>query len=263
VHRVVLASIAALAPLAMATGAWAQGRSGEADGGSARHEWSAATGLRVEQWMAPRGGGLALDARLVLPEMVRGQLSVETFAWERLDVMDSAATDHTVYQVLGVRRWLGRKSAAVFAGAHLMSFAVHARGFTPWIGFRLGQPGAGPSVVAEARLTGLGAVGWRGGGFDTGEVSVRMSGPRLGPVRLGGRGRVRSLAEVQRDATAAAGVETSFRGRPVFVGLGLEALEQSQTEIDDLMMESQTVRTSAAVLLQLEIDMALPRSLTE
>ncbi len=236
-------------------------------------DWRAATGLRVEQWIAPRGSGMGLDVRLTLPEMEHGRFSVETFSWERLDVMEEELDpeDATTYQVLGLRRWFGSARAGVFAGAHVMSFAGHARGFTPWFGFRLGRITGGPVLAAEVRLLGLGIVGWRGGAVDTGELAVRVAGPRVGRFRLGGRGRLRSVSEVQRDATMSAGIETIWRGRPFFVGLGLERLERlapaaATAPVDPeamMMMETTAPRPTSAIVMQIEVDMDLPRSIGE
>lgn len=234
-------------------------------------EWRAATGLRVEQWIAPRGGGMGLDVRLTLPEMEHGDWAVETFSWERLDVMgEELDTDEgTTYQVLGLRRWFGSARARVFGGVHVMSFAGDARGFTPWFGFRLGRATGGPVLAAEVRLLGMGIVGWRGGTVDTGEIAVRMAGPAVGPrFRLGGRGRLRSVANLQRDATASAGIEASWRGRPLYVGLGLERLERAPEPVpvdhDAMMMtEDTSPRPTSAIILQVEVDMDLPRSIGE
>jgi hypothetical protein len=233
-------------------------------------DWRAATGLRVEQWITPRGGGMGLDVRLTLPEMQHGPWSVETFSWERLDVMgeDLDPDDGTLYQVLGLRRWFGSSRAGVFAGAHVMSFAGSARGFTPWFGFRLGRATGGPLLAAEVRLLGMGIVGWRGGAIDTGELAVRVAGPRVGRFRLGGRARLRSVSEVQRDATMSAGIETMWRGRPLFVGLGLERLQRAPdpTPVDPeamMMMEGTAPRPTSAIVMQIEVDMDLPRSIAE
>lgn len=269
-----LAALAAMAGTARGQAAeQAPGAPGAAPG------WRAASGLKAEQWIAPRGGGMGLDVRLTLPEMERGRYSVETFSWERLDVMEEELepTEATVYQVLGVRRWFGGEAAGVFAGAHVMSFAGHARGFTPWFGFRLGPASGGPALAADVRLLGLGVVGWRGGGVDSGEIAVRLTGPRIGRFRLGGRGRLRSVVDVQREATMSAGIETPWRGRPLFVGLGLVALERAAPgapagpEATALMTaaapagvaDSAAPRPTSAILLQLEVDMDLPRSLAE
>jgi hypothetical protein len=254
-----------------------------AAGGSARAEgpeqggpageptrWTAATGLRVEQWIAPRGGALGLDVRLSLPEMEHGLFSVETFSWERLDVMeeDLGPDEGTTYQVLGLRRWFGGERARVFAGAHVMSFAGDPRGFTPWFGFRLGQASGGPALAAEVRLLGLGVVGWRGGAVETGELAVKVTGPRVGRLRLGGRARLRSVAEVQRDATMAAGIEMEWRDRPLFVGLGLQRLHRTAgtgpVDPETMMtMDADPPRPTSSIMMQLEVDMDLPRSITE
>jgi len=269
--RFLLASWSLLAVLA-AAGA-ARGEGPEQGGpGSEPTEWRAATGLRVEQWIAPRGGGMGLDVRLTLPEMEHGAWAVETFSWERLDVMgeDLDPEEGTTYQVLGLRRWFGSARARVFAGAHVMSYAGDARGFTPWFGFRLGQATGGPVLAAEVRLLGMGIVGWRGGAVDTGEIAVRVAGPEIGRFRLGGRSRLRSVAEVQRDATISDGIETSWRGRPLFVGLGLERLERAAdpvpADLDAMMMmetNSNLPRPTSAIILQVEVDMDLPRSIAE
>ena len=270
--RLVLAASSALAVLAVGESARADGpEDGSAPGASP--EWRAATGLRVEQWIFPRGGGMGFDVRLTLPEMERGRFSVETFSWERLDVMEEELDPDagTAYQVLGVRRWFGGARAGVFAGAHVMSVAAgHANGFTPWFGFRVGRPHGGPALAAEVRLLGFGVVGWRGGAIDTGDVSLRVAGPRVGGFRLGGRARLRSVAEVQRDATMSAGIETRWRGRPVYLGFGLETLERAApaapADPDIMMMtsmDSGSPRPTSAVVMQLEVDMDLPRSLAE
>ena len=264
--RFALASGCLFAVVAAAGGAQAEGpeRSSEPT------EWQQATGLRVEQWIAPRGGGMGLDVRLTLPEMEHGDWSVETFSWERLDVMGEEldTEEGTTYQVLGLRRWFGGSRARVFAGAHVMSFAGDARGFTPWFGFRLGLATDGPALAAEVRLLGMGIVGWRGGTVDTGEIAIRAAGPAVGRFRLGGRGRLRSVANLQRDATMSAGIEASWRGRPLYVGLGLERLERAPDPVpvdpDAMMMtEDTSPRPTSALILQLEVDMDLPRSIGE
>lgn len=270
--RLALAASSALAFLAVEGGARANGPEEGEGGRGAGGEWRAATGLRVEQWIFPRGGGMGFDVRLTLPEMERGRFSVETFSWERLDVMEEELDPDagTVYQVLGVRRWFGGARGGVFAGAHVMSVAAgHAHGFTPWFGFRLGRASGGPALAAEVRLLGLGVVGWRGGAIDTGELAVRVAGPRVGRFRIGGRARLRSVAEVQRDATMSAGIETAWRGRPLFLGLGIETLERaaSTAPVDPdmmmMMMDSSSPRPTSAIVMQLEVDMDLPRSLAE
>jgi hypothetical protein len=264
--RRALASFSLVAVVAAAGAARAEGpeRSSEPT------QWQAATGLRVEQWIAPRGGGMGLDVRLTLPEMAHGDWSVETFSWERLDVMGEEldSDEGTTYQVLGLRRWFGSSRARVFAGAHVMSFAGDARGFTPWFGFRLGRATGGPVLAAEVRLLGMGIVGWRGGTVDTGEVAVRATGPAVGRFRLGGRGRLRSVAALQRDATLSAGIEASWRGRPLYLGLGLERLERAADPVPVdpevmMMAESSSPRPTSAVILQVEVDMDLPRSIGE
>ena len=268
--RFLLASGSLVAVLAAAGAARAEGPEQGAPG-SEPTEWRAATGLRVEQWIAPRGGGMGLDVRLTLPEMEHGAWAVETFSWERLDVMgeDLDPEEGTTYQVLGLRRWFGSSGARVFAGAHVMSYAGDARGFTPWFGFRLGQATSGPVLAAEVRLLGMGIVGWRGGAVDSGEIAVRVAGPAIGRFRLGGRGRLRSVADVQRDATTSAGIETSWRGRPLFLGLGLERLERAADPVPVdpdamLMMESSSGSPpTSAIILQVEVDMDLPRSIAE
>jgi len=273
--RLAVASASAIAVLAIAGGARAQAPEQGSGAGSAPG-WRAATGLKVEQWIAPRGGGMGLDVRLTLPEMEHDLFSVETFSWERLDVMEEELDPDaaTVYQVLGVRHWFGGAQAGVFAGAHVMSYAAgDARGLTPWFGFRLGRAGGGPHLDGEVRLLGLGVVGWRGGAVDTGELAVRVGGPRVGRFRLGGRGRLRSVGEVQREATISAGIETPWRGRPIFVGLGVERLERAAESapaaVDPEMMmmmttsESAAPRPTSAIMLQLEVDMELPRSLAD
>jgi hypothetical protein len=149
-----------------------------------------------------------------------------------------------------------------------MSFAGDPRGFTPWFGFRLGQASGGPALAAEVRLLGLGVVGWRGGAVETGELAVKVTGPRVGRLRLGGRARLRSVAEVQRDATMAAGIEMEWRDRPLFVGLGLQRLQRTAgTEPVDpetmMTMDSDPPRPTSSIMMQLEVDMDLPRSITE
>jgi hypothetical protein len=264
---------------ALAGSAWGQAAEQNPDAPAAAPGWRAASGLRAEQWIAPRGGGMGLDVRLTLPEMERGRFGVETFSWERLDVMEEELDpdEGTVYQVLGVRRWFGGERAGVFAGAHVMSFAGgDARGFTPWFGFRIGAATGGPSLAADVRLLGLGVVGWRGGGVDSGEVALRVTGPRVGRFRLGGRGRLRSVVDVQREATMSAGIETPWRGRPLFLGLGFVTLERAAASapadpepMATSMMaitgtsDSAAPRPTSAILLQLEVDMDLPRSLAE
>jgi hypothetical protein len=216
---------------------------------------------------------MGLDVRLTLPEMEHGAYAVETFSWERLDVMEEELDPDagTVYQVLGLRRWFGGETAGVFAGAHVMSYAAGtARGFTPWFGFRLGRASGGPHLAAEVRLVGLGVVGWRGGGVQSGEMAVRFAGPRVGRFRLGGRGRLRSVEAVQRDATISAGIETIWRGRPLFLGLGVDTLERAPSgapadpELMMMMMETPAApRPTSAIMVQLEVDMELPRSIAE
>lgn len=271
--RVLLAAVAIAVLAAGPRGARADGPEGEGPGaGAGTPDWRAATGLRVEQWIAPRSGGMGLDVRLTLPEMEHAGFAVETFSWERLDVMEEDLDPDagTVYQVLGVRRWFGGARAGVFAGAHVMTFADGPRGFTPWFGFRLGRSSGGPMLAAEVRLLGMGVIGWRGGGVDSGELGVRMTGPSLGRFRLGSRGRLRSVHDVQRDATISAGIETLWRGRPLFVGLGVETLERAPatpapTDPEIMLMETaaSAPRPTSAVMLQVEVDMDLPRSLAE
>lgn len=271
--RLALVSSSVLALLAAAGPARAEGPEEGGPPGEPT-DWRAATGLRVEQWIFPRGSGMGLDVRLTLPEMEHGRFSVETFSWERLDVMEEELDPDaaTTYQVLGLRRWIGGARAAAFAGVHVMSFARHARGFTPWFGFRLGRASGGPALAAEVRLLGLGIVGWRGGAVDTGELAVRAAGPAIGRFRLGGRARLRSVAEVQRDATISAGIETSWRGRPLFIGLGLERLERLEPAaapvepaMSLLAMEETGAapQPTSAIVVQLEVDMDLPRSIAE
>jgi hypothetical protein len=268
--RAVLASATVIA---LAAGSARADGPGEGPGsGASNPDWRAATGLRAEQWMAPRSGGMGLDVRLTLPEMEHASFAVETFSWERLDVMEEDLDPDagTVYQVLGLRRWFGGPRAAVFAGAHVMTYADGPRGFTPWFGFRLGRAQGGPTLAAEVRLTGMGVIGWRGGGIDSGELGVKATGPSLGRFRLGGRARLRSVHEVQRDATISAGIETTWRDRPLFVGLGLQTLERTPPDSappDPQLMMMETAdsapRPTSALMLQLEVDMDLPRSIAE
>lgn len=269
--RVLLASAAAVA---LAAGpARAEEPEHDRPGGAlGAPGWRAATGLRVEQWIAPRSGGMGLDVRLTLPEMEHAGFAVETFSWERLDVMEEDLDPDagTVYQVLGLRRWFGGARAGVFAGAHVMTYADGPRGFTPWFGFRLGPASGGPMLAAEVRLLGMGVIGWRGGGIESGEIGVRVSGPSLGRFRLGGRGRLRSVHDVQRDANMSAGIETVWRGRPFFVGLGVTTLERAPApeappDPEVMLMETAASgpRPISAIMLQLEVDMDLPRSLAE
>ncbi len=269
--RVALASIAAIT-FAAGT-ARADGPEETPGGGATTPDWRAATGLRMEQWMTPRSGGMGLDVRLTLPEMEHAGFAVETFSWERLDVMEEDLDPDagTVYQVLGVRRWFGSARAGVFAGAHVMTFADGPRGFTPWFGFRLGRAQGGPMLAAEVRLLGMGVIGWRGGGIESGELGVRVTGPSVGRFRIGGRGRLRSVHEVQRDAAISAGIETTWRGRPLFVGLGVDTLERtppaSAAPDPEMMMMMDSAdaapRPTSALMLQIEVDMDLPRSLAE
>ena len=269
--RVVLASAAAIALASGPGPARADGQDEDPSPADGTHGWRAATGLRMEQWIAPRSGGMGLDVRLTLPEMEHARFAVETFSWERLDVMEEDLDPDagTVYQVLGVRRWFGGAAASVFAGAHVMTFADGPRGFTPWFGFRLGRDG-GPMLAAEVRLLGMGVIGWRGGGIESGDLGVRLTGPTVGRFRLGGRGRLRSVHDVQRDAMISAGIETTWRGRPLFLGLGLETLERAPAEAPPadpelMMMETAAAaqRPTSALMLHLEVDMDLPRSLAE
>ena len=245
--------------------------------------WRATTGLRIDQQATPQNGALALGVRLTLPEMSRGALAVETFRWERLDVMEDQTAlgtdDGTTYQVLGLRRrfdgaWLG-----AFVGAHVMSWSDgEARGFTPWFGARVGRAD-GLRLEADARLLGVAALDpIEEAGVDDADLTVRASGLPLPHPRwrLGARGRLRDLGRSggrRRDANAAVGVELLRGGRPIFIGLGVQRHQDvaAPAPQPDVALQSSlataepdaapSVTTSTTILLQVEVDMVLPGSL--
>jgi hypothetical protein len=244
--------------------------------------WRAVTGLRIDQEATPRNGGLALGVRLTLPEMARGALSVETFRWERLDVTEDQSAlgedDGTTYQVVGLRRRFEGTYLGAFTGAHVMSWSDgEARGFTPWFGARLG-PADGTHLEADARLLGVAALDPRAGaGVGDHDVTLRAASlpfphPRW---RLGARARLRDLGKDggrRRDTSAALGVELFRGGRPIFVGLGVQRHQVTSAAPPDAMVQAAGVMPTAValepdttidttVLLQVEVDMALPTSL--
>lgn len=247
---------------------------GEDDAGG----WRASTGLRLEQWATPRGDSIGIDFRLALPEMSRGSIGVETFTWERVDVTQDHGTsdEGTVYQLGGVRKHFGGELAGVFLGAHVMSWSGGARGFTPWLGLRVGREG-GLSLTADARMLGLGVIGRHTERpLENADLTVRLNGPRIRWARIAGRGRLRDVTHDdlrQRDASGSLGVEVHRKGRPIFVGLGVQQLlidERGRTPDDRIMillpedMQPATPgRPRATIMLHVEVDMEMPRSLTD
>ena len=244
--------------------------------------WRATTGLRIDQQATPKGESLALGVRLTLPEMSRGALSVETFRWERLDVTEDRSAlgedDGTIYQVLGLRRRFDGTHVGAFVGAHVMSWSDgEARGFTPWFGARLGRED-GARLEADARLLGVAALDpIPEAGVGDADVTLRASGLPLPRWHLGARARLRDLGHDggrRRDATAALGVELVRGGRPMFIGLGVQRHQDVPAPGSDYVIQSAStaivpaptpeddgVTTSTTVLLQIEVDMALPSSL--
>ncbi|HUS67140.1 MAG TPA: hypothetical protein VMZ28_21530 [Kofleriaceae bacterium] len=244
--------------------------------------WRATTGLRIDQQATPKGESLALGVRLTLPEMSRGALSVETFRWERLDVTEDRSAlgedDGTTYQVLGLRRRFDGALLGAFVGAHVMSWSDgEARGFTPWFGARLGRED-GARLEADARLLGVAALDpIPEAGVGDADLTLRASGLPLPRWHLGARARLRDLGHDggrRRDATAALGVELVRGGRPIFVGLGVQRHQDVPAPGSDYVIQSAStaivpapateddgITTSTTVLLQIEVDMALPSSL--
>ena len=252
---------------------------GELDGGPGEGGpdagWHVASGLRLEQWIAPAGDHLRFDVRLHLPEMALGKhLSVATFAWERLDVAEGAGRGEsgTVYQLLGTRYRREADAYGYFVGAHVLTWSGHGRPVTPWLGLRLG-PRDGPSISAEASLLGLGPQGGELlSPLDDADIGVAIEGPRIGPCQIEARGRVRDVIQPdrhQREHTAALGVELAWGQRRVFLGVGLQHLRRAAARDPGDMPGGPAMDPpplagrieSTAVMLQIDAETPLPRSL--
>lgn len=239
--------------------------------------WRVASGLRVEQWIAPVDDHLRFDVRLALPEMAFGEhLSFATFDWERLDVAEGRSgrdESGTVYNLLGARYRRERDTYGFFVGAHLLTWSGHGRPVTPWLGVRLGRLD-GPSITAEARLLGLGPQGGELlSPLDDADISVAIEGPRLGPCQIGARGRARDVRHPdrhQREQMASLGVEFGWGRRRLFVGLGIQHQMRRAARIDDagdmpvdrMAAEPAPGRIdSTAFMLHLDAETPLPRSI--
>ena len=249
------------------------GTPGEGDAGPG---WRVASGLRLEQWIAPTGDHLRFDVRLHLPEMAFGKhLSIATLTWERLDVAEAAgrAESGTIYQLLGTRYRREADLYGYFVGAHLLTWSGHGRPVTPWLGLRVGRAD-GPSIRAEASLLGLGPQGGELlSPLDDADISVAIVGPRIGRCQIEARGRVRDVIHPdrhQREQTAALGVELGWGQRRVFVGLGIQHLRRAAASRDASEMPAGPSMDpspidgridSTAVMVQLDAETPLPRSL--
>jgi hypothetical protein len=240
--------------------------------------WRAATGLRVEQWIAPTDDHLRFNVRVTLPEVAFGdRLAFSAFAWERLDVAEGKKTrgeNGTVYQLLGARYRSDHERYGFFVGAHALTWSGHGRPVTPWLGVRLG-PVDGPSITAEARLLGLGPQGGdMTSPLDDTDVSVAIEGPRLGPVQIAARGRARDVRHPdrhQREQMASLGVEFNWGPKRLFLGLGIQhQMRRAAAQDDPTAMPPTAARMatpdidpseSTAVMLHLDAESPLPRSI--
>ena len=212
------------------------------DTGEGGAGWIAVHGPRTRQWLAPGRHGPHLTVDVALPEMALGSTQVETFRWERRDVL-AGGGDTTRYQVLGARHVHEGERAGAFVGAHLMSWAGRASVLTPWLGARLGAAD-GASLRLEARLAGLGLLGARADSPLSGAtLSLRAAAPRMGRWQPQARARwcdrgaaaadgadamssaAGAAAAPRREALLTLGVELERgRGRlrqPVFLGVGV------------------------------------------
>ena len=212
------------------------------DSGASGPRWIVVRGPRTRQWLAPGQHGPHLTVDAALPEMAFGSAQVETFRWERRDVL-AGGGDTTRYQVLGARHLREGEWAGAFVGAHLMSWAGRASLLTPWLGARVGAAD-GASLRVEARLAGLGLLGARADSPLSGAtVSLLAAAPRMGRWQAQARGHwcdrgaapgrgamspaagVAAAAAPRREALLTLGVELERgRGRmrqPVFLGLGV------------------------------------------
>jgi len=243
--------------------------------------WRPVTGLRLEQWIAPARDHLRFDVRLSLPEMGLGEhVSIETFKWERLDVAEgrsSRGDNGTVYHLLGARYRHESDGFAFYIGAHSLTWSGHARALVPWIGLRVGERGH-MSFAAEAHLLGLGPhAGDMRSPLDEADFTVAADGPRIGPCRIGARGRARDLRHPdrhQREQMASVGVEFAWGRRRMFVGVGIQhqsrrAVAQPAAGSTDMPPSTALMQPAAspmdldatAVMLHLDAETPLPRSL--
>jgi hypothetical protein len=219
--------------------------------------WIVVRGPRTRQWLAPGEDGPHLTVEIALPEMALGSAHVETFRWERRDVLAEAGeggNQTTRYQVLGVRHLREGHRVGAFIGAHMMSWAGQPSLVTPWFGMRLGEA-AGPSVRLDARLAGLGVLGARGDSPLTGaSFSLVTAAPQLGRWQVQARGRWcdRGTATgAGHEALLTVGVELERgRGRlrqPMFLGVGLRDGGEAG---------------GSALLVHLDVTAPLPRGIT-
>ncbi len=256
-------------------------RTDVADGdeaGEPAEGWRAATGLRVEQWIAPTADHLRFNVRVTLPQVAFGEhLAFSAFAWERLDVAEGKRTrgeNGTVYQLLGARYRSEHQHYGFFVGAHALTWSGHGRPVTPWLGVRLGEVD-GPSITAEARVLGLGPQGGEmSSPLDDTDVSVSIEGPRLGPVQIAARGRARDVRHPdrhQREQMASLGVEFNWGPKRLFLGVGVQHQMRRAAALQeqDMMPPSATVMAtpaidpseSTAVMVHLDAESPLPRSI--
>ncbi len=246
--------------------------------GAPAEGWRAATGLRVEQWIAPANDHLRFNVRVTLPEVAFGEhFSFSTFAWERLDVAEGKSArgeNGTVYQLLGARYRSDHQRYGFFVGAHVLTWSGHGRPVTPWLGVRLGEVD-GPSITADARVLGLGPQGGEmSSPLDDTDIGVSIEGPRLGPVQIAARGRARDVRHPdrhQREQMASVGVEFNWGPKRLFLGLGIQHQMRRAAAQDDqdampptaARMATPTIdrSDSTAVMLHLDAESPLPRSL--
>jgi hypothetical protein len=239
--------------------------------------WRAATGLRVEQWIAPADDHLRFDVRVTLPEVAFGQhLAFSAFAWERLDVAEGKSTrgeNGTVYQLLGARYRSDHRGYGFFVGAHALTWSGRGRPLTPWLGVRVGATD-GPNLTAEARVLGLGPQGGEmSSPLDDTDISLAIEGPRLGPVQIAARGRARDVRHPdrhQREQMASLGVEFNWGPKRLFLGLGIQhqVRRAAATEEPDAMPPTAARMATpidpydiTAVMLHLDAESPLPRSI--
>jgi hypothetical protein len=250
----------------------------EGEEGAPSGRWRAATGLRVEQWIAPTDDHLRFNVRVTLPQVAFGEhLAFSAFAWERLDVAEGKKSNRgengTVYQLLGARYRSEHRYHGFFVGAHALTWSGHGRPVTPWLGVRLGAVD-GPSITAEARMLGLGPQGGEmSSPLDDTDMSVAIEGPRLGPVQIAARGRARDVRHPdrhQREQMASLGVEFNFGPKRLFLGVGVQhQMRRANADALDVMPPTAArMATSAidsfertAVMVHLDAESPLPRSI--